>query len=1161
MSGMRLRDSSRLRIPGRYQEDLGPSRADRPLFVHPDVPFNPDLVQYCAHPSLPLDYPGMGPSEAVKACLEALAAEEAQSGNDAEQSGAGEEVPVVATCDQVTQDGTSESSSEYRGHRDRRGHRRHVPSNVNDMFAGLTISEPASRSTAPMPAAPTVTATTITTTTTTNNNNNNKMAPFARPARVANVPWRKPGQKLAENSKKRKHGSQDRPNWADLPDGIRYAIIHDLTRTAPLSQVVQALDLGHVEVSSLLGLISDESRKKKKFAELLLQHGDGAGIPSAEELAALCPVTEGITAEEVRGGRAFLRFLGLDGVAAGLGFWEGTGADFHDLQVDEGCWALVDSFDLPDGGDGDGERRSLRRLRNLKGAELLLRLDPPAKTLNPQRLKSGGGGPSARAARSGPIRVPPSGGLHPVNYTVAGKSGRRYSTLDKSDWPAWEALRDAGMVPEAGLVVMTANSLVPDEVAFLSSEDLETISAAQPADMFGSLPADDSHVFAGQEPDPYPRAPGNRHHNPFDDGYNLEVFVDNPVKQNAAVTEQQPQHRAESTSTQTALEEQATRDPATPEDRDHEMENVSTQPFNLLAPAASHQLFPAGQTEPFDMDAATLALDQFLTAPRLAVRQLDPELASSAAEVISRVSSAKSRVRFEDEALTGSILSRQHSQAVDMGDSPTFDELEDPLEGADIVSPKTKLRGEATQSKNAWGESGWSREFWASSLWHNNIRHKEACSRRFPYCRSSPKEAAQLPSATSSSPTKLAPQAEKNPRSRTSSGDGGEGEGAKEHSKPVKRRTYKPELDENGQPIKRKRRKPTPELDENGQPKKRPRGRRPGSRTGAGKDPGQPAPRRGHPGFTCEGDRLLRSTEGEIMTRAELEEAYPHDQRIYRSGGNLGGGKFEIIATGVFWSFVPEDEQQAAAEEHKRRREKKANQDEGVNDSTGVNAPTTSSDDSKNAALTRTVAHSSLTSPESSTPPQPGVSTPVGKPKQTKLRIFRRNAPAHITLQASASAPPATATTVPKTPTTVPAPAGIPAAPAATAHAGTTAAPAPARAHVPRPLAPRPPRTTTPGGPSAQPVVPGPALAPAAMDPRRAARVRELNKRCVRYHVATRDRFDSDEAFLAHAESMLPLLYPNLGRSRAGSAGGGPPPPPSPPPPPAAALRSSRSFI
>jgi hypothetical protein len=75
MVGMQLRASSMLRVPGRYQEDLGPSRADRPIFVHPDVPFNPDLVQHCAHPSLPLDYPGLGPSEAESARLAALAAE------------------------------------------------------------------------------------------------------------------------------------------------------------------------------------------------------------------------------------------------------------------------------------------------------------------------------------------------------------------------------------------------------------------------------------------------------------------------------------------------------------------------------------------------------------------------------------------------------------------------------------------------------------------------------------------------------------------------------------------------------------------------------------------------------------------------------------------------------------------------------------------------------------------------------------------------------------------------------------------------------------------------------------------------------------------------------------------------------------------------------
>ncbi|KAL2158915.1 hypothetical protein VTH06DRAFT_2945, partial [Thermothelomyces fergusii] len=859
MSGMRLRDSSRLRIPGRYQEDLGPSRADRPLFAHPDVPFNPDLVPYCAHPSLPLDYPGMGPSEKAKARLEALAAEKTQIGKDVEKSRGREEVPVAvaATRGRATRDG-----SEYQGLRVRRGQRRQDHADLDDVFAGLTISEPAARGTGPMPTAPTVTTATIA----------SKMASLARPARVTNVPLRKPGQKLDENSTERKQGNRYRPNWSDLSDGIKYAIVHDMTQTAPLSQAVQELDLGHAEVASLLRLIAEENKKKKKFAQLLLQHGDNAGIPPAEELAPLCPITEGITADEVRHGRVFLRFLGLDGVAAGLGFWQGTGADFHEVQVDDGCWGLVDGFDFPDGssgggggdhGNGNGERRCLHRLRNLRGAELLLRLDPPARTLNPQRLKSGSA-PPARAARSVPVRVPPSEGLHPANYTVVGKSGRRYSTLDKSDWPAWEALCDAGVVPEAALVVMTANSLVPDEVAFLSAEDLETIGAAQPADVFGSIPADDSHVFGWEEIRPLPlpledEAPVPVC--PFEDDYDLEVFVDSPVKQNETVPER-PQHcvnssfpPTESMTARTALEEQHTKNPTTPGDRDHEMENAPTRPVDPQAPTEHTSLFA-------DMDAVALAVNQFLTAPRLAVRHLSPEVAASAAEITARVSYAKHRT-------------------VEVGDSPAFDELQTLLGETDITVPKTKRgRGRGIRIYD-----------------EDDDEYKP----RTPTARNKSAHAG------SSSPAELAPQAPGDPQSRTASGDGGDEEAAQEQPKPANRRTYKPKLDEIGQP------------------KKPPRGRKPGPRAGAGKEPHhQATPRRGHPGFTCEGDRLLRSTEGEIMTRAELEEAYPHGQRIYRSGGNFGGGKFEIIATGVFWSFVPESEQQAAAEEHRRRRQQQA---------------------------------------------------------------------------------------------------------------------------------------------------------------------------------------------------------------------------------------------
>lgn len=91
-SDRQLRPSSARRRPGRYQEDYGPVTADRPAFVHPDVQFNASLVPYCAFPSLPLDYPGDGPSEIERrrqqqAAREAAAARAAM-GEDSDDEGA-----------------------------------------------------------------------------------------------------------------------------------------------------------------------------------------------------------------------------------------------------------------------------------------------------------------------------------------------------------------------------------------------------------------------------------------------------------------------------------------------------------------------------------------------------------------------------------------------------------------------------------------------------------------------------------------------------------------------------------------------------------------------------------------------------------------------------------------------------------------------------------------------------------------------------------------------------------------------------------------------------------------------------------------------------------------------------------------------------------------
>jgi hypothetical protein len=58
---MRLRDRSNIGPPSRYDEESSPIRPGRPVDNRP--PFDPEDARHCAFPSLPLDYPGLGPSE------------------------------------------------------------------------------------------------------------------------------------------------------------------------------------------------------------------------------------------------------------------------------------------------------------------------------------------------------------------------------------------------------------------------------------------------------------------------------------------------------------------------------------------------------------------------------------------------------------------------------------------------------------------------------------------------------------------------------------------------------------------------------------------------------------------------------------------------------------------------------------------------------------------------------------------------------------------------------------------------------------------------------------------------------------------------------------------------------------------------------------------
>lgn len=63
---MELREASTRRRPGRYREFGGPTGVERPMFVHEDPTFDPELALHCAFPSLDTGHDGPGPSAVWK---------------------------------------------------------------------------------------------------------------------------------------------------------------------------------------------------------------------------------------------------------------------------------------------------------------------------------------------------------------------------------------------------------------------------------------------------------------------------------------------------------------------------------------------------------------------------------------------------------------------------------------------------------------------------------------------------------------------------------------------------------------------------------------------------------------------------------------------------------------------------------------------------------------------------------------------------------------------------------------------------------------------------------------------------------------------------------------------------------------------------------------
>jgi hypothetical protein len=364
----------------------------------------------------------------------------------------------------------------------------------------------------------------------------------------------------------------------------------------------------------------------------------------------------------------------------------------------------------------------------------------------------------------------------------------------------------------------------------------------------------------------------------------------------------------------------------------------------------------------------------------------------------------------------------------------------------------------------------------------------------------------------------------------------------------LKRSKAAPKLDENGNPIKRKKTSRPPRLDENGNPIKIVRRERNLDARG------KPIKSSTVPGssFYVRDDVVMRSTEGEEMTRGEFDRAFKPNERRYRPGGAVGGGTYEIIATGVIWSFTMEFRRNSQSEENgndesgdeepsqetndsQRSVRASSSQDDVFSDAYGVgtsqesfrlsgsgSGDELSSDDVSGVSddidvhepaientpirpadptgLAQSVGQLNITPARN--PPRLLLGlTPPGASGQTRLTgIVRSNAPTHLALPPAPIGSPA---------------ATVPMAPRASAAAGSPAAPRSIRIRVPRQRA-----SNHPAGPARR--------TPAEI----AARVAELNERCRKYHVQTRDRFESDEDFLKYAEGMLPLLFPNTEAAR-----------------------------
>ncbi|KUI63818.1 hypothetical protein VM1G_10527 [Cytospora mali] len=143
-------------------------------------------------------------------------------------------------------------------------------------------------------------------------------------------------------------------DWASLSDGVKWAVLYDLTQDMGFTAATRALCLSTDEIISFRKLYRDEkanwyafhTRMEGEIQDALNRQPNESTrpFPRADFNATPAPafhlVTDSLGKAEVVQGRRFLKFLGLDQYANIFNKWYGSGSKFHampevlDLNLD-----------------------------------------------------------------------------------------------------------------------------------------------------------------------------------------------------------------------------------------------------------------------------------------------------------------------------------------------------------------------------------------------------------------------------------------------------------------------------------------------------------------------------------------------------------------------------------------------------------------------------------------------------------------------------------------------------------------------------------------------------------------------------------------------------------------------------------------------------------